>query len=134
MNMLSALIRWWCAIAISGTAWFCTGQSTCAQSIYRSWTNGDGTICLGLNDEGWSKLNELKYVKARIRKGQLILYHYWDHKALFGGREKHIFRIIELTDETLVLERVSTRTFDYIPWGSHWFKPAGTGQCGILLP
>lgn len=134
MSILSALIRWWRANTILCAAWLFVGPSVCAQSIYRNWASADGTICLGLNDKGWSKLDELKYVKVRIREGQLILYDYWNHKALFGGREKHIFRIIELTDDTLVLERVSTRTFDYIPWGIHSFKPAGKGQCEILLP
>lgn len=132
--MLSALVRRCCTITTLCAAWFCSGQSACAQSVYRNWTDADGTICLGLNDKGWSKLDELKYVKVRIRDGHLILYHYSNPNALFGGREKHVFRILELTHETLILERVSTRTFDYIPWGTHSFKPAGKGQCQILLP
>ncbi len=77
-----------------------------SQSIYNSWYSANANVCLTLQKEGFSHLNEFEHITFKKRKDKLIIIEHFGN-VFFGKKQRFKFKIEKLTSDTLVLNQES---------------------------
>lgn len=78
-----------------------------SQTIYKSWyCQETHNLCLNINQNGYSSIDELEHVKFKIKGNKLKVIEYYNPRALIGGKNIYWFTIEKLTEDTLILSQI----------------------------
>lgn len=82
-----------------------------AQTIYKYWYSEQVNVCMKIKEKGYnSSINEFNRMRFKFKENDLkVIYRYY--RGVFGGREKFTFRVVKLTDDTLILARKPNCTY-----------------------
>ena len=85
-------------------------KSVKSQSIYKPWyCEARKNLCVKFNEKTYSTVNELEFIKIKIKGKKLKLIDYYNTKAIFGGKDIYLFNIEKLTEDSLILTQNSKK-------------------------
>lgn len=86
--------------------------------VYGSWYSEEACVCLTVNEEGFSSLNELSEIKVKYnsRLSKIKIKDFYARRIVFSGKDVFRGDVVELSDSTLVIKfREDKLRSDYFP-------------------